>query len=264
MSIRAASGCWHASTARQHSPSAQLLFVQTFTMDIIRAQQSRIAHSGCTHCCRQKRSEWRPPAKIVLMAAGLSPPSRLSSLQFAAEWTPCCHCKQKFLPGNIRQLGLLLQDETQFSYLCFGWAGRQEHASHVHANQGEPLQAVSLHFVLQSLPSCYPVLSEPACSTLTLSLVEQEEPGALATPPKTAAAGIYTFEDNQGGDCVLDVAPEPAKKSNKAVKAGKMSLEELQVRHFTLPKRPGMSFLPSMFLCWSLTNCGVVGCGVVQ
>ncbi len=62
----------------------------------------------------------------------------------------------------------------------------------------------------------------------------QEDPGALVTPPKTSAAGIYTFEDNQGGDYVLDVAPEPAKKSNKAVKAGKKTLEELQVRHSLL------------------------------
>jgi len=134
----------------------------------------------------------------------------------------------------MRRLGLLLQDETQFGYLCFGWAGRQEHACYVHANQGEPLQAVKPHFVLQSLLSCYPVLSELACSTLTLSLIVQEEPGALVTPPKTSAAGIFTFEDNQKGDFVLDVAPEPTKKNNKAVKAGKMTLEELQVRHSLL------------------------------
>ncbi len=68
----------------------------------------------------------------------------------------------------------------------------------------------------------------------TLSLVEQEDPGALVTPPKTSAAGIFTFEDNQKGDFVLDVAPEPTKKNNKAVKAGKMTLEELQVRHSLL------------------------------
>ena len=170
--------------------------------------------------------------------------SRFVATQQAILPAACCTIQAllllqtKILYSRIRKLGLLLQDETQFSYLCFGWAGRQEHASHVHANQGEPLQAVSLHFVLQSLPPCYPVLSELACSTLSLSLVEQEEPGALVTPPKTAAAGIYTFEDDQGGDYVLDVAPEPAKKSNKAVKAGKMTLEELQVRHFTLPRRP--------------------------
>ena len=50
---------------------------------------------------------------------------------------------------------------------------------------------------------------------------------------KTSAAGIFTFEDNQKGDYVLDVAPEPTKK-NKAVKAGKMTLEELQVRQSLL------------------------------
>ena len=72
------------------------------------------------------------------------------------------------------------------------------------------------------------------CSSFTLSLVVQEDPGALVTPPKTSAAGIYTFEDNPEGDYVLDVAPEPTKKSNKAVKAGKMTLEELQVRHSLL------------------------------
>jgi len=128
----------------------------------------------------------------------------------------------------------LLQDETQFGYLCLGGAGRQEHACYVHANQGEPLQAVNPHLVLQSLLSCCPALSELACSTLTLSLVEQEDPGALVTPPKTSAAGIFTFEDNQKGDYVLDVAPEPTKKNNKAVKAGKMTLEELQVRQSLL------------------------------
>ncbi len=130
----------------------------------------------------------------------------------------------------MRRLGLSLQDETQFGYLCFGWAGRQEHACYVHANQGEPLQAVYPHLVLQSLLSCYPVPSKFVCSILTLSLVVQEDPGALVTPPQTPAAGIFTFEDKQGGDYVLDVAPEATKKSSKAVKAGKMTLEELQVR----------------------------------
>ena len=69
---------------------------------------------------------------------------------------------------------------------------------------------------------------------MTISLVVQEDPGALVTPPKTSAAGIFTFEDNQKGDYVLDVAPEPTKKNNKAVKAGKMTLEELQVRQSLL------------------------------
>ncbi|KAL0053089.1 hypothetical protein WJX82_000718 [Trebouxia sp. C0006] len=73
--------------------------------------------------------------------------------------------------------------------------------------------------------------------TLTLSLIVQEEPGALVTPPKTSAAGIFTFEDNQKGDFVLDVAPEPTKKNNKAVKAGKMTLEELQVEYMKLCKK---------------------------
>jgi len=134
-----------------------------------------------------------------------------------------------------QKLGLLLQDETQFGYLCFGWTSRQEHACHVHANQGEPLQALNSKLVLQSLLSCYPVLSDLACSSLTLSPTVQEDPGALVTPPKTSsAAGIFTFEDNQGGDYVLDVAPEATKKRNEVVKAGKMTLEELQVRHSLL------------------------------
>ncbi len=62
----------------------------------------------------------------------------------------------------------------------------------------------------------------------------QEDPGALVTPPKTSAAGIFTFEDNQEGDYVLDVAPEPTKKRSEVVKAGKKTLEELQVRHSLL------------------------------
>ena len=48
---------------------------------------------GYSHCCRQKRSEWRPAAKIVLMAAGLLPPIRLSFLLLAAQRTFCCRCK---------------------------------------------------------------------------------------------------------------------------------------------------------------------------
>ena len=134
----------------------------------------------------------------------------------------------------IRELDLLLQDETQFGYLCFGWAGRQEHACLVHANQGDPLQAVNSRLVLQSLLSCYHVQSELFCSFFTPSLIVQEDPGALVTPPKTSAAGIFTCEDNQGADYVLDVAPEPTKKRNEVVKAGNMTLEELQVRHSLL------------------------------
>ncbi len=72
------------------------------------------------------------------------------------------------------------------------------------------------------------------CSSFILSPVVQEDPGALVTPPKTSAAGIFTCEDNQGADYVLDVAPEPTKKHNEVVKAGKMTLEELQVRHSRL------------------------------
>ena len=137
----------------------------------------------------------------------------------------------KLLYSRSGELRLLLQNETQFGYLCFGWAGRQEHACLVHANQGDPLQAVNSRLVLQSLLSCYHVLSELFCSFFTPSLIVQEDPGALVTPPKTSAAGIYTFEANQDGDYVLDVPSEPTKKRNEVVRAGKMTLEELQVRH---------------------------------
>ncbi len=91
--------------------------------------------------------------------------SRFVATQQAIPPAVCCRMDTllplqiKILSSIIRKLGLLLQDETQFGYLCFGWAGRQEHACPAHANQGEPLQAVNSHFVLQSLLSCYPVLS---------------------------------------------------------------------------------------------------------
>ena len=167
--------------------------------------------------------------------------SRFVATQQAILPTACCtihamlSLQTKILYSCIRELGLLLRDETQFGYLCFGWTSRQEHACHVHVNQGEPLQALNSKLVLQSLLSCYPVLSDLACSSLTLSPTVQEDPGALVTPPKTSsAAGIFTFEDNQGGDYVLDVAPEATKKRNEVVKAGKMTLEELQVRHSLL------------------------------
>lgn len=161
--------------------------------------------------------------------------SRFVATQQAILPAVCCTFHTLLLlQTEISKLGLLLQDETQFGYLCFGWAGRQEHACPVQANQGEPPQAVNSHFVLQSLISCYPFLSGFVCSSFTLSLVVQEDPGALVTPPKTSAAGKYTFEDNQEGDYVLDVAPERTKKSNEVVKAGKKTLEELQVRHSLL------------------------------
>ncbi|DBA85752.1 TPA: hypothetical protein ACH3X1_005313 [Trebouxia sp. C0004] len=74
-------------------------------------------------------------------------------------------------------------------------------------------------------------------SMLALFMPTKEDPGALVTPPKTAAAGIYTFEDNQEGDLVLDVAPERTKKSNEVVKAGKKNLEELQIEYMKLRKK---------------------------
>ena len=85
----------------------------------------------------------------------------------------------------------------------------------------------------------------------------QEDPGALVTPPKRSAAGIFTFEDNQKGDYVLDVAPEPTKKNSKTVKAGKMTLEELQVRHsflFSLcvAQKPLYVFL-TQYVCFPVT-----------
>ncbi|KAL0053137.1 hypothetical protein WJX82_001465 [Trebouxia sp. C0006] len=74
-------------------------------------------------------------------------------------------------------------------------------------------------------------------SMLALFMPTKEDPGALVTPPKTSAAGIFTCEDNQGADYVLDVAPEPTKKRNEVVKAGNMTLEELQVEYVKLRKK---------------------------
>ena len=136
------------------------------------------------------------------------------------------------------------------------------------AKVSHPKQSNS-QFVSQSLLSGYAALSELVCSSFTLSLVEQEDPGALVLPPKISAAGNFTFEENHKGDYVLDVAPEPAKKSNRAVKAGKKTLEELQVRHSLLcplciPQVPFYVFLSRIFVVWSCTNCGVIGCGTLQ
>ncbi|KAA6419754.1 MAG: hypothetical protein FRX49_10287, partial [Trebouxia sp. A1-2] len=108
-----------------------------------------------------------------------------------------------------------------------GLAGRSMLAMFMPAKVSHPKQSNS-QFVSQSLLSGYAALSELVCSSFTLSLVEQEDPGALVLPPKISAAGNFTFEENHKGDYVLDVAPEPAKKSNRAVKAGKKTLEELQ------------------------------------
>ncbi|KAL0028079.1 hypothetical protein WJX77_005304 [Trebouxia sp. C0004] len=74
-------------------------------------------------------------------------------------------------------------------------------------------------------------------SMLAMFMPTKEDPGALVTPPKTSAAGPYTFEDNQEGDYVVDVAPERTKKSNEVVKAGKKTLEELQIEYIKLRKK---------------------------
>ncbi|DBA88934.1 TPA: hypothetical protein ACH3X2_000166 [Trebouxia sp. C0005] len=114
-----------------------------------------------------------------------------------------------------------------------GLAGRSMLAMFMPAKVSHPKQSNS-QFVSQSLLSGYAALSELVCSSFTLSLVEQEDPGALVTPPKISAAGNFTFEENHKHDYVLDVAPEPAKKSNRAVKAGKKTLEELQLEYIKL------------------------------
>ncbi|KAA6417231.1 MAG: hypothetical protein FRX49_12794 [Trebouxia sp. A1-2] len=114
-----------------------------------------------------------------------------------------------------------------------GLAGRSMLAMFMPAKVSHPKQSNS-QFVSQSLLSGYAALSELVCSSFTLSLVEQEDPGALVLPPKISAAGNFTFEENHKGDYVLDVAPEPAKKSNRAVKAGKKTLEELQLEYIKL------------------------------
>ncbi len=82
---------------RLHNPPAQLLIVQSFTMDIVRAQQSHIAEAAFSAA---GRGQMETPSQDSLDGSRFV--ATQQAMLFAAEWRPCCRCKAKYCPATSR------------------------------------------------------------------------------------------------------------------------------------------------------------------